>query len=143
MLTAIATILIPIRRASHLPITMLWVILWLSGPSAAIKRYQNGFPSGAEFFPIGVWLQSPSNASEFQAIGINTFVGLWEGPTEAQLATLKRFGMFVVTDQNETALVSSNRDIIKFPKQDKGLAPALRVHQFVSVADQCAMHTNP
>ena len=75
--------------------------------------YQHGFPTDVEFFPIGVWLQSPSRAPEYQAIGINTFVGLYQGPTEAQLATLAKYGMFVVTDQNATALVSPNRDVIK------------------------------
>ena len=40
-------------------------------------------------FPIGVWLQNPANAPRFRAAGINTFVGLWQGPTEAQLDALK------------------------------------------------------
>ena len=92
---------------------MLFVILLFSGRSVATELYQNGFPADVEFFPIGVWLQSPSSAPKYQAIGINTFVGLWQGPTEAQLATLTKYGMFVVTDQNTTALASPNRDVIK------------------------------
>jgi hypothetical protein len=55
-------------------------------PSFAAVAYENGFPTDPGFFPIGVWLQSPANAPEYKAIGINTFVGLWEGPTELQLA---------------------------------------------------------
>ena len=39
-----------------------------------------------QFFPIAVWLQDPSNAAKYRDIGINVYVGLWKGPTEAQLA---------------------------------------------------------
>jgi len=73
----------------------------------------NGFPSQADFFPIGVWLQSPANAFKYKAIGINTFVGLWEGPTEEQLAALAQQQMFAVAEQNEVGLNSVNRHVIK------------------------------
>jgi hypothetical protein len=56
------------------------------------------------FFPIAVWLQSPRNAERFKAAGINTYVGLWRGPTDEQLDSLKAAGMRVVCAQNETAL---------------------------------------
>ncbi len=55
-------------------------------------------------FPIAVWLQSPSNAKRYQAAGFNMFVGLWQGPTEDQLAELKRAGMRVVCEQNAVGL---------------------------------------
>lgn len=66
---------------------------WTNGPSAA-----------PEFFPIAVWLQSPANAPRYRAAGFNLFVGLWRGPTEAQLATLKAAGMRVICEQNAFAL---------------------------------------
>ena len=56
------------------------------------------------FFPIAVWLQAPANAPAYRAAGINTFVGLWEGPTDAQLDDLNKAGMFVVCAQNQIAL---------------------------------------
>lgn len=56
------------------------------------------------FFPIAVWLQAPSNAPAYRAAGINTFVGLWAGPTDAQLSELNKAGMLVVCDQNQIAL---------------------------------------
>jgi hypothetical protein len=56
------------------------------------------------FFPIGVWLQSPANAARYRAAGINTYVGLWQGPTDAQLDALKAAGMKVVCEQNEAGL---------------------------------------
>jgi len=79
----------------------------------ARENYPNGFPGNANFFPIGVWLQSPARAPAYRAIGINTYVGLWEGPTEKQLADLAKSGMFVVASQNNIALQSPNRAIIK------------------------------
>jgi hypothetical protein len=48
----------------------------------------NGFPADAEFYPIGVWLQSPERAASYKAIGIYTFVGLDKDPTNAQHAAL-------------------------------------------------------
>jgi hypothetical protein len=90
------------------------VLLLLVGYSASADELKvNGFPSDGEFFPIGVWLQSPTNVAKYKAIGINTFVGLYEGPTEQQLATLARQHMFAVAEQNDVGLKSINRHIIK------------------------------
>ncbi len=55
-------------------------------------------------FPIAVWLQDPRNAAAYQAAGINTYVGLWRGPTAEQLDALKAAGMKLVCHQNATAL---------------------------------------
>ena len=55
-------------------------------------------------FPIAVWLQDPVNAARFKAAGINLYVGLWQGPTEAQLAALKTAGMPVICAQNPVGL---------------------------------------
>ena len=67
-------------------------------------QWKNGLPGSPDFFPIAVWLQDPANAPKFQAAGINVYVGLWEGPTEKQLAELKKHGMRVFCEQNEVAL---------------------------------------
>ena len=58
-------------------------------------------------------MQSPARAPAYKAIGINTFVGLWKGPTEDQLAALTKYDMFVVASQNDVGLHSVNREIIK------------------------------
>ena len=79
----------------------------------ASENYSNGFPTAPSFFPIGVWLQSPARAPAYKAIGINTFVGLWKGPTEDHLATLTKYDMFVIAGQNDVGLHSINRGIIK------------------------------
>ena len=61
--------------------------------------WNNGPSPDPTYFPIGVWLQSPHRAQAYQAIGINTYVGLWQGPTTEQLETLKQNGKRVICDQ--------------------------------------------
>jgi hypothetical protein len=82
-----------------------------AGPSAppastpaAYAAWKHGPPADANYFPIAVWLQSPKNAARYKAAGINLYVGLWEGPTEEQLAALKAAGMPVICEQNEVGL---------------------------------------
>ena len=89
------------------------VLLFVSHSVLASELRVNGFPTQADFFPIGVWLQSPARAVKYKAMGINTFVGLWEGPTEEQLAALAQEHMFAVAEQNEVGLNSVNRHVIK------------------------------
>jgi len=66
-------------------------------PATALKSGKLADPN---FFPIAVWLQSTSNAAKYKAAGINTYVALWRGPTEEQLAELKKQGIVVVCSQN-------------------------------------------
>jgi hypothetical protein len=77
------------------------------GPAAAADPPAprgKSFLADPDVFPIAVWLQSPARAADYKAIGINLYVGLWRGPTEAQLADLKRRGMRVVCAQNDVGL---------------------------------------
>ena len=104
------------RRPPRAPLrSALAGLLLLLAPLPAIAGppYANGFPVDPGFFPIGVWLQSPANAAAFKAIGINTFVGLDNGPSETQLAMLAEAGINVVAGQNEVALASARRGVIK------------------------------
>src|SRR5947208_3188863 len=71
-------------------------------------RWENGPMADPNFFPIAVWVQSPKNAARYKAAGINVYVGLWRGPTEEQLQTLKEAGMRLICAQNSTGL--SNKD---------------------------------
>jgi hypothetical protein len=85
-----------------------WLLLVLFGALASIgfgqEGYANGLPKDSSYFPIAVWLQAPSNAARYKAIGVNLYVGLYKGPTSQQIAELKRAGMPVICDQNEWAL---------------------------------------
>ncbi len=77
------------------------------GENAAASPYmqwKNGPSHSAEFFPIALWLQNPNKALRYRRVGFNTYVGLWKGPTEKQLAELKRADMKVICYQNEVGL---------------------------------------
>jgi hypothetical protein len=74
---------------------------WAASSSAApYGRWERGPGREAGFFPIAVWLQSPAKAERYRAAGFNLYVGLWRGPTEEQLETLRRARMPVICHQN-------------------------------------------
>ncbi len=81
-------------------------------PSSFLARWTNGPSADPGFFPIAVWLQSPSKAAQYRKAGFNLYVGLWKGPTDAQLDTLARAGMRVICEQNATALARLNDPVI-------------------------------
>ncbi|MBN1810162.1 MAG: hypothetical protein JW909_13940 [Planctomycetes bacterium] len=87
-------------------------------PHLYYAQWANGPSDSEDFFPIAVWLQSPYNAAGYEAAGINVFVGLWEGPTEAQLSDLTAAGMDVYCHQNGVGLTSTNNAIIRAWTQD-------------------------
>src|SRR4051794_2647358 len=68
------------------------------------SAWKHGPSPDPGYFPIGVWLQDPRRAPQFQKAGINLYVALWKGPTEEQLSMLKAAGMRVVCDQNAVGL---------------------------------------
>jgi hypothetical protein len=74
-------------------------------PQDALPRWENGPPfDDPAYFPIGVWLQSATNARAYQDLGVNLYIGQWKGPTENQLQELGEAGMPVMASQNEVAL---------------------------------------
>jgi len=86
--------------------------LGADAPANPYARWKNGPPHGSDFFPIAVWLQNPRNAKRYKQAGINTYVGLWRGPTQEQLEELKKAGMKVICHQNKTALKHINDSTI-------------------------------
>lgn len=75
-----------------------------AGPEPSpYARWELGPPTDPSFFPIGVWLQDPRHGERYKELGINTFVGLWQGPTEEQLASLKAAGLRTICAQNRVA----------------------------------------
>jgi hypothetical protein len=99
-----------ITSSSYLPGDVM--DLWEGGP-AYYSEWAHGPSTDTNIFPIAVWLQTPSNANAYKAIGVNYFVGLWEGPTEVQLSSLTTSTMPVIADQNTVGLNSANNSIIK------------------------------
>ena len=75
-------------------------------------RWRNGPPADKHYFPIAVWLQDPVNATKYKAAGINLYVGLWDGPTDQQLADLTKAGMPVICEQSAVGLAHRGDPII-------------------------------
>jgi len=79
------------------------------GGSQYYKQWSLGPPPDQDYFPIAVWLQSPSNAGLYKGINVNLFIGLWDGTVEYDpvdgpiLPLLRQYGMPVFGDQ-ETGL---------------------------------------
>lgn len=90
-------------------LTCLTLVAFAGEPAPApspspYARWTRGPSRDADFFPIAVWLQSPAKARRYLDAGFNTYVGLWKGPTDEQLATLKSAGMKIICDQNDVGL---------------------------------------
>ncbi len=81
-------------------------------PVAPDPAWVHGPWHDPDVFPIGVWLQDPANAARYRQAGINLYIGLWQGPTEEQLAALRAAAMPVLCDQNETGLAHLDDDLI-------------------------------
>jgi hypothetical protein len=77
------------------------------------RFFGNGFPRDAQFFPIGVWLQNPRNAAAYRAMGVNTYVGLWNAPTEEDLARLQEHGLHAIVEQTPQARALPNAHVIR------------------------------
>ena len=84
-----------------------------SVPARGWTEYTNGFPAEGRFFPLAVWQQSPHDAARYKSMGINTFVGLPDRPTEAGLEELAKQGIFAVSQESEAALNLSDASVIR------------------------------
>lgn len=82
------------------------------GQGNPYQRWELGPNRAKDYFPLAVWMQNPANAPRYQAAGINLFIGLWKGPTEEQLATLKKHNMPVICHQNEVGLAHKDDPLI-------------------------------
>lgn len=70
---------------------------------AYLSRWAHGPRYGSSQFPVGVWMQDPvRTARGYHDLGVNTFVGLWAWPSDAQaypgwaasaLTALSRYGL--------------------------------------------------
>lgn len=84
------------------------------------SKWSNGPPANAAFFPLGVWLQSPTHLREFKEIGINMFVGFWGDLDRNSLETFADNGMALIVGQNSVGLTSQqNRAIIGWNQPDE------------------------
>jgi hypothetical protein len=97
-------------RAWSLPLILF--AMMTGGLVAADKPFARGLPREPGFFPIAVWLQAPTNAERYRAIGVNTYVGLWRGPTDEQLDSLDKAGIRLICGQDERSLRYKDRPTI-------------------------------
>lgn len=81
------------------------------GPGSGSAEKPGVF-SDPGFFPLAVWLQNPANAARYREAGINTYVALWKGPTEEQVAALKKAGMKLICRPNAAGLRYRNDPMV-------------------------------
>jgi hypothetical protein len=98
-------------RVRRIALLLLGVTTYCAA-QAADQTFPKGLPQTPDSFPLAVWLQAPSNAERYRAIGINTFVGLWKGPTEEQLDALDKANIRLICGQSERSLRFKDRPTI-------------------------------
>ncbi len=92
----------------------------LPAQQSLYSQWSNGPSASADFFPIGVWVQEPSKAAQFRAMGINTYITIstdwdspgWDGPTNSELLTLKNAGMTLIGTQVAEGLASPHGSVL-------------------------------
>ncbi len=93
-------------------VIFLFICCLIEGKGQDKTLWEKGLPDDPAYFPIAVWLQDPNDAAAYKSGGINLFIGLWQGPTEDQLSTLRAAGMPVMCSQNSTGLKHLDDSII-------------------------------
>lgn len=99
------------------PLILICIFTFVASSSIAYaqnpyRQWKYGPSHDENYFPIAVWLQNPSNADQYIKAGFNLYIGLWQGPTESQLRTLRDKNMRVICDQNEVGLAHKDDPII-------------------------------
>ena len=94
-LPTVAREVFDVTGAGDTVVSALAVALAAGGSGAESEKaptWTNGPPADPGYFPVAVWLQSPRNAAKYKAAGINLYIGLFRGPTEEELQTLRQVG---------------------------------------------------
>lgn len=102
-------------------LTFARTALLVVGCSAAAfaQEFDKARPKDPTFFPTAVWLQSPHNAQRYKDIGVNLYVGLFDGPNQAQLDALEKAEMPVICHQNEVGLKHKGKVIVGWMHGDE------------------------
>ena len=123
---------------------VLMLVTWSAGgaETSPYAAWRSGPSTAPDYFPIAVWLQAPANAAKYHAIGINTYVGLWRGPNEAQLAELEKNGISVFCGFNPKLVESKTivgwmhgdepDNAQALPKGQKGYGPPILPEKIVA-----------
>ena len=114
----------------------------MAQPNSPYAKWTNGPSADPSYFPLAVWLQAPNNAPRYAALGINTYMALWQGPTEEQLEGLRDTGIRVICDQNAVGLQHRDDPLIMAwmhgdepdnaqPKPEGGWGPAIPTQKII------------
>ena len=148
------------KRAVFAAILGFIAFLWLGtaaftappGNSASpYIQWANGPSTDPNFFPIGVWLQSPNHIQEFKNIGINMFIGFWGSLDQTSLSDFSSGTMPVVPDQNSVGLTSPQNKWIQAwhtvdepdnaqPNGNGGYGPCILPSQLVAAYNTIEAH---
>jgi len=74
------------------------------GGNAYYKKWSKGPSSDPTFFPVAVWLQSPPNAKRYSDVGVNLYIGLYDGPTNAAITALTQAMVPAVCDFSQARI---------------------------------------
>src|SRR5438067_2882971 len=101
-------------------LAVVFVTGTLAAQTSPYAQWSNGPSTDPNYFPIGVYLQSPSNVPEFKNIGINTYVGFYGDLDQTSLSQLATAQMPLLPTQNSVGLTSAQRtDIIGWTQVDE------------------------
>ncbi len=120
-----------------------------------LAKWENGPAAGDDHFTIGVWLQDPANAQRYRDLGVNLYIGLWQGPTRAQLEALREAEMPVIARQNDLArtMLEEEDELLQVivgwkhqdepdnaQRQDDGWGPPVPPEQISRIRDKWHEH---
>lgn len=83
-------------------IPILFMGLGINNSEAQVKKALQPqsadamFADKPSFFPLAVWLQSTTRAAEYKAIGVNMYVGIWEGLNSRNFSDYQDMGIPVM-----------------------------------------------
>ena len=67
-------------------------------PGSPYTAWSRGPSPDPSYSPIGVCTQDPKRAKEFGALGINTYLSIWDGPSDEEMKLLREAGMTVMSE---------------------------------------------
>jgi len=90
-------------------VLLVCVLAMACGGLASAQEAKNAWsqwkvmPQGEDFFPIGVWAQNSRRAARYKALGVDYYLALFGGPTEAQVTDLRKAGIATICSMNDYA----------------------------------------
>ncbi len=99
----------------------------IDGGPSYFAKWANGFPTSPSFFPICVFDQTlgygsgswdPTQLAAYKAVGINTFVGLYNGWNASMATAIKAAGMYVIAGPLAPTFTNTQVGYVWFDEAD-------------------------